>query len=507
MADLRQRTIWSERCLGDTQTIAWSPEQLVGARAAAASALDGTVELPDVGPARRADVAWMVAEAALEAAHDASAALAQAFAAADGIADPTARDRALLRGALALREHGDLAGSARWASALQQERSRHEVVASDVRLLADAGNFDGARAALAAIPHSWTLLGDYEHWHGYPRALGSVAMAACVALGSARVASSPHAVALVEDAERATAFVDEEWRQNREYRAIALAWARLGQLERALVTTAKMPGSERAAAIVTVLDRFGDDPKADIERLDIIARQAVLAKRSEPLVITDERVGLRGTGLFVDQVVLAEVIAALARRYIARGDLAAAAEAVSSISPDLASHHEAHLQLQAAGLRRGESTLEDVLEDLSTNELLVANLARAAAAIPDVEIMHAILRSARHPQRIAANETRRAIQQLRLEDAAALLASSWSVLHSYDRADLHAALVDAHVTIGRIGDALQVWSSIAPHDEPTPEQIALAAGLRLVVALVANGEAGKAQVLRGAIAQRLARLA
>lgn len=514
MAGLRQRTIWSERCLGDAQTIAWAPDQLIAARAAAASALDGIVDVPDIAAARSADLAWAIAEAALVASHDASATLERAFAEADRIAEETPRELALLRGVLELRELGDLAGSARWASALRQDRARHEVVANDVRLLAEAGNVDGARGALASLPAYWTLQTDAEYWHGYPRWLGSAAMAACVALSHARVVSSPAASELVDDAERATAAVDEEWRQNREYRAIAFAWARLGQLDRALATTALMPGSERAAAIVALLDRFGDGPEVDVAQLEQLARDAIAGHRAV-IVVDDEVTQLRGSvpeasevaqaRAFVDQVVLGDVVAALVRRHLARGDLAAARTAIDSIPPDLSSHHEARLQLEAARLRRGEATLDEVVAALPANELLVANLARAAAAIGDVALMHAVLRSGRHPQRIAANETRRAIQQLRLEDAAALLSSSWSLLGTYDRADLHAALVDAHVTIGRIGEALQVWSSAAPHDDPTPEHIALAAGLRLVVALVAIGETGKAQVLRSAIEQRLAR--
>ena len=503
---------WIDRCLGAARPVSGDPDQLTAAVAAATMALDGTVTPPRItarsyAPARQAEVDWTIALAALRTDHDAAAAIDRAFASADPIADADARDRILLWGALELRARGELARAATWAGALRGAEYRHELVAQDVRLLAESGDLDGARKALATLPPIWTLRADVDSWHGYPRWVGSAAAATCLALTSPQVAASPAARALVEDGERLSAQITEEWRQNREQRALALAWARLGELEHALIVTSRMPGSERSRALVELLDLFGDGSTVKLARIAALARRAIAATRSAPLVLSETLADLDEVRDFVGQAVVGEVVAAIARRHLARNDLAAAAAAIETIPTNLSAHHEAALQLECVRLTRGETTLDRVMATVPPDGPYASNLLGAASAVGCMEVVDALLRGARHADRLATSEARHLIQHARFDDAAALLRSFWDRLRPIDRSELQAALITALSQAGRTIDALGVWSGTPAHDDELPEQSALAAGHRLIVALVATGAIEQAQALRGELAPRLARLA
>lgn len=481
--------------------MSWAPEQLEAATAAAAMAIDGTPRPPagPFTPEAEARIEWAIARAALITAHDASTPLARALAATLRIDEPHARDRLLLWGALQLRASGDTARVAEWAGAITDDDHRREIVAHDVRLYADAEQLDAARSALAALPAMWTLRVDVENWHGYPRWIGSTAAAAATALASARVAAAPGARELLEQAQAATLPV-EDWRANREYRALALAWARVGDLDRAFQMTMRMPGSERASAIVELLDRFGDAPGLTATYLETIARTAAAATRDAPLVVASS-VDRAPLSAMVDQVVLGDVVAALARRYAARDDLAGAQALVESLSDTLAVRQEAALQLACARLRRGELSLDEVVQSAAAHDRLRPNLVAAAADVGATDVALALVRGARQPERLATATIARAIRDGRFEDAATMLRGV--AMTPYDRSEQHAALVSALARAGRVVDALTAWDAIPEHPAGIPERIALAAGFRLVVALVATGETSRAEDLHRLLAIRL----
>jgi hypothetical protein len=502
---------WIDRCLGDARRVSWEPDQLTAAVAGATMALDGhvarpTIEATSYAPARQAEVDWTIALAALATNQGAAAATVdRAFATADQIGDAAARDRILLWGAIELRARGDMARAAQWAAALRNDDHRRELVADDVRRRAESGDLDGAQEAIATLPPIWSLRVDVESWHGYPRWVGSAAAAACAALASPRVASSPAARAVAEAAERLSTQITEEWRQNREHRALALAWARLGDLERAMFAASRMPGSERSSTLVELLDLFGDAPGVELARLEVDARRAIAATRSAPLVLSDAKTDPDALHAFVGDVVVGEIGAAIARRHLAREDLVLAGAAIQAIPTHLSAHHEAALQLACARLKRGETTVERVVASLSPDDPMIGNLIGAASRVGCLEVVHALLRGARHADRLAANETWRSILQARFDDATALLCSAWDRLTPIDRGELQAGLVSALSRAGRLSDALAVSSSMPAHDAELPEKMALAADHRLIVSLAATGELPKAQALRVALAPRLAR--
>jgi hypothetical protein len=468
---------WIDRCLGTTQPVMWTGDMLTAAAAAATLALDGTLTWPVVrvesySPAAQAEVDTTIAMTALATGRDHDA-VDRAFVTADGVAGNSPRDRVLRWGALELRARGD-ARAARWAAAIRDADFRHEVAAHDVRLCAEAGDFAAARAALAKLPPMWGVMSG-EAWPDHPRWLGSAAAASAVALTSPAVAAAPGARDLVGEAERMTAQITEDWRQNRELRILAMAWARAGELERALAATSRMPGSERARAIAGLLDGFGDAPGVDLARIVPQARAAIAATRSAPFVLSD---GPRGDiDSFIADAVSGEVTAAIVRRHLARGELDRARAAVVAIPTNLSSHHEAALQLACARLARGETTVEAIVSGLP--EYFRDNLLRAALEVGSLDVAAAMVHLVRFGHRIIANTINDAIHGGRLTAAAGMLRALWGRVEFATMC--LAALVGKLVQTGRIAEAHALWQDLSAGERSDPLR---AAGHRLVIGLV-----------------------
>lgn len=492
---------WIDRCLGEPSPVAFDPDQLVAAKAAARAALEGATDVPRVevssyAPDRQAQVACTVAAAALAAKRDASILVDAAFAEATKVSDAAKRERVLGWGVIELRRAGDPARATKWAAAIADADYKPELVAHEVARLAAAGDGDGARKALGTLPASWGLFSDVEFWPGYPRWIGSAGAAACVALASPAFAKTPAARALVEDAEKLTAKVSEEWRQNREYAAIALAWARVGDLDRALVATSHMPGSERSTAIASVLDGFGDAPGVELAHVGALARKAIAASRSAPAVIGAKPAD--DTGSFVESAVTADVTAALVRRHIARRDLAAAKAAAESIPENLSRRYEAELQVACAG----STNVDAIVAGLA--DTYRANLAAAAAQVKCFDVTARLLKTLPHGENFANNLLWSTIAANRLDDASALLAKVGSRLRSIDLAENTGALAYALARDGRGAEALALIKATAVLEYKNTERALVSAGYRSVAALVANGDLANAKALDALLAPRLA---
>jgi hypothetical protein len=500
---------WVDRCLGRPSRISWEPDQLTADVAAATLAVDGRADPPTVtsqsyAPARQAEVDLTLVAAALATDHDAAALIDRAHASATAISEDSERKRALGWGAVELLEHG--VDAARWTALLTDADDKHELGANQVRILAARGDLEGARRTLATLPPMWTIRSDVEYWHGYPRWLGSTAAAACAALASSAVVAAPGGRALVEDAEKLTAQITEGWRQNREQRAIALAWGRLGDLERGIVAASRMPGSERAGAIAELLDLYGDAPAVDLVRLDALARTAMAATKSAPLILADANTNRAALLDFVEDATLGEVAAAIVRRHLARKDVAGAKTVLAKIPTNLSAHHEAALQLSCARLRENQITLDEAIAALPTDDLYAANLARAAAQVGCMPVVQAVLSEARFGERIASDILHDMLAYHEVDAAMPLLAWAWDRMSAPDLSERQAELIDALAQGGRATEALALFRKQPAHQYPIIESTALAAGYRLVVALVAAKATDDAKALRGELDARRAKV-
>jgi tetratricopeptide (TPR) repeat protein len=492
---------WIDRCVGARDRVSLEPEQLTAAVAAATVALDGRVSPPEIEPQmffpqRHFEVAWTVALGALVTGRDAGELVERALAATSVIKKPGDRDRALLWGALELRAHGYSDGATHWTAGIQDADAKHELAAGDVARLAERGDIERARRALAELPAMWSIRSDVTAWHGYPRWLGSAAAAAAVV-------AAPETRGLVEDAERLSESIDQDWRRNREQRALALAWARLGDLERAFVAASRMPGSERADALVELLDRFGDAPGLEVATLARLARRAMASTRSAPFILTDSVGDRAELADFVGQATEAQVEAAIARRHLARGDLAAARKLAERLPANLSAREESALQVQCARLRLGEIGIDELMATVPTSDWIVPNLVDAAASSGCVPVVQALLPRAQYPDRIARNVIQRLTANGWLEAALAMLRGVGEHIGPFDRAETQAQLAMALATAGRFDDAIALVR--AAHDMPRADEVLLVAGHRVIVVLAAAGETAKASALRADLAPRLRR--
>ena len=452
---------WLDRLLGQAQWPSWEDDQLAVAVAASQLVLDGAVDMPRVE--HQFELDWALALAARAIGRNAD--VDRAFVSANAISDNAAKQRALLWGAIVL-------GDARWSEGLADDY-RHELAARDA-------------GAIAALPGIWTLRIDVGSWHGYPRWFGSAAVAAG-AIGERT---------LLEAVENKP--IAEPWRQNREYRALALAWVRAGDIERAFAAAARMPGSERADAIVELLELAGDHP---VDALAALAKRAMQATQSAPFVLGTDRAALRD---FVAQASDAAVVAAIARRHLARGDLASARALIDTIPDNIFVRHGAALQVECARIQRDDEALDEIRLRHDENTLPI--LVHAAGDMRCMPVVHALLRDAKHGDRLAVAQIRRFIYQAHLDDAATLLRWAWGRMTPIDCSDTQAELVDAFAGAGRAVDALALFRSLPAHEDDIPERGALAAGYRLIVPLVVADHATSARELRTELAERRARL-
>jgi hypothetical protein len=506
---------WSDCCLGTPRAISWEPEHIIAAVAAATLALDGfdsapTIEPKPYAPARQAEVDLALARAALAAKRDAGSIFDRAFASARSVSEDAKRDRALAWGAVELRVAGDARADA-WAAEIGTRDYTPELAAYEVIRLAHAGKLSEATTALAALPPLWGVRTDVEYWHDYPRWLGSAAGAAAMALAAPIEARA--AQCLVDAADALSLQITEDWRKNREYRALALAWGRAGNLERAFAAASRMPGIERARVIAELLDRFGDAMvtsvgrsgdalPAKVEHLAALAKASFAAPTGAPLVIgaVTDRAALSD---FIAQATAGEIAAAIVRRHIARGDLAAADAAAAAIPSNLSAHHEAVLQAGCARLAVDARALEDVLAALP--DAYGSNLAAAAAQVGNVDVMQAIVTREPFGDRIASNVAWPMIATGRLDTARVLLQGIHELAPGRAPA-LHGELLSAFARAGRPADAIAVLTAIPTLKSKTLEQTVLAAGHRAVVELVALGEGAAARELHELLAPRLARV-
>ncbi len=495
---------WSDCCLGTPRAISWEPEHIIAAVAAATLALDGFDSAPAIehkpyAPARQAEVDLALVCAAHATGRDARSIIDRALAAARSVTDEAARDRVLAWGVVLLRAADDSRADA-WAKEIRAPDYGPELAAHEVVRLAHAGKLADATTALVALPPLWGVRTDVECWHGYPRWLGSAAATAALALAAPIDTSA--AQALVAAADALSLQIAEDWRKNREYRALALAWGRAGDLGRALSAASHMPGIERAGAIAELLDRFGDAPPANVDRLAALAQSAFAAPTGAPFVsgaVTD-RAGLSD---FIAQATAGEIAAALVRRHLARGDLHAAEAAAVAIPSNLSAHHEAMLQVGVARIAAGERSVDDVLAALP--DAYGPNLAAAAAQAGSVDVMQAIVNREPFGDRVAQNVAWPLIATGRLDTARALLQGIDELAPSRAPA-LHGELLFALARAGRPADAQAVLSAIPTLKSRTLEQTVLAAGHRAIVELVALGDVAAARTLHERLAPRLARV-
>jgi hypothetical protein len=503
---------WTNRCLGEPSRITWVKEQRLAAVAAATFALDGAVAIPSVdappyAQERRFQLEWTIARAGLAMGLDTAATTAvidQAFASASAMTDESKRDRALLWAALDLEDYGNPSAAARFVAAFRDNDFPVEHSAREIPRLVARGDIAGARRALAKLPPSWGIRTDVEAWHDNPRWYGSVAAAACVALAAPGALTAPEIKTLLEDAESITAKVADEWRLNRELRSLALAWGRVGELERAIVVASRMPGTERADALVELIDLFGKDAKLPLDQIDSLARHALAATQSDPLVIGSadpaDRADMKD---FVAQVGLGEVVAAIARQQTARGDRAAAAKAIATIPENLSIRHKSALQLGCARILAGEQTIDDVLSTTPRDDLMIPNLIDAASDVGCVEVMQKLMRGHRLEQRLADNMLHRLIYAGRLDDAIALLRAEWDILSGVDRTERLDELLTSLARDGRASEGSTLFRSLPPETTDLIEERALVAGYRLVVALATSKNLAEAKTLRDSLAPRL----
>jgi hypothetical protein len=495
---------WLDCALGIPRPISWEPEHIIAAVAAATLALEGfdtapAIEPKPYAPARQAEVDLAIVRAAFAAKHDASSIIERAFASARSVTDEAVRDRVLAWGVVELRAVGDTGADA-WAAEIGSHDYAAELAAYEVVRLAHAGKLAEATRALAALPPLWGVRTDVEYWHDYPRWLGSAAAAAAVAIAAPIEASSANS--LLEAADALSLQITEDWRKNREYRALALAWGRAGNLESALAAASRMPGIERARVIAELLDRFGDAPPMEVDRLGALAKDAFAAPTGAPLVLgaVTDRTALTD---FIAQATAGEIAAALVRRHLARGDMSAADAAASAIPSNLSAHHEAVLQVGCARVAAGERTLDDVLAALP--DAYGPNLAAAAAQIGGVEVLQAIVNREQLGARLAVNVAWPMIATGRLDTARALLQGIDELAPSRAPA-LHGELLSAFARASRPADAIAVLSAIPALESKTLEQTVLAAGHGAIVELVALDERTAARELHELLAPRLARV-
>jgi hypothetical protein len=488
---------WVDRCLGDPRLVTFDPDQLDAARAASQVALHGTGSSPYVAPAdhkpeRQAEIDLTFALAMLAGKRDATAAIDAALVRTAAIDDATKRETVLRWGAIELRDRKH-ARADTWRAKLSDESVRSELAAREVGWLAEAGDFAGARKALAALPATWDTYVDSEYWHGPPRWYGSAAVAACAALAHPAVASSAAARGLVEDAERQTSGISEdlEWRENTAYRALAFAWARLGDLDRAVVVASRMPGgSERSRVLAELIDRFGDTPSVKLSRLETLAHTALAATRSAPMILGKaDVVEMRD---FIEGALHGEVTAAIVRRHVARQDFAAAREALAKIPKNYSLRYETSLQVSCAAN-------DHSLRGMPDGDLFAANLVGAAARVGCMQVLPALLQRGRFPERVAANVLRELIASATLDHARSMFGAVADRLSSGDAADIQGALAEALAKHRRFADAIAFWNAAPRHAEEYPQKLALAAGHRLVVMLVEAGELASARALHATL--------
>jgi hypothetical protein len=268
-----------------------------------------------------------------------------------------------------------------------------------------------------------------------------------------------------------------------------------------------MPGSGRGTVIAALLDDFGDSSRVELGELERLARAAIAAPRGAPIVISDrdrfeapDAAERAARADFVDQVVTAEVVAAIARRHMVRGDLAAAESLIATIDDGFSLYHEAQLQLACVLHARGELDLADVVDGIGANPFS-ANLISAAMRVDGVEIAATLARSVKHGGRIAGNVAHELVDRGRSEVARALVLAAWDQIVMIEQADLQALLAGAFARDGRWADAIAMLET--QHRAAIPERVVIAAGLRLVVAMALAGVVQPARELRDALRQRL----
>ncbi|MFN0249644.1 MAG: hypothetical protein ACKV2T_22360 [Kofleriaceae bacterium] len=501
---------WIDRCLGERRIVVGHPDFVTMSAAAARAALHGGSYVPEpIGAIseHRALTTWMVAYGRLVAGRDAGALLDAALTEATAIQEATLepvtqkpfgvikRDWLLAWGAIELR-HRDPKRAARWAAAVSDPAFRAELAAYVAVDFAAAGDVERARLAITALPGAWSWFGT-RHTNGYPRALGGAATAVCVALAAPRAAGSPAAYSVVEAAESRVGTIEEPTRRQREYRALALAWARVGDLERALVAISKIQGDERARAM-EFLDDFGDAPTVDLTHLARLACAAIAtennaSRSNHPANVTE----------LVHNKAKAVLATILMRRSIARNDLRTAATIADAIPTAYSEHYAAKLQLGCARAARGETTIDAVVAELPASYESV--LVDAAAKVDCIDAMKKLLERKRDspPAKEAAIS---AIAAGRLDRALAMI-RSLDVLAVEQASMVHAELLVALVHANRPNDAITVLRAI-PEQLRTAydEELVADAGYRAVIILVAAGDLAAAKELDAMLAPRMARI-
>ena len=389
----------------------------------------------------------MVAYATLAAGRDASSLLDAALAAATAVTDPAMRDRLLGWGAVELRTYdvssppppqlprARLQARARRARCRSPRGSRRPRRSSHRarRAAADVGTPHRRRvlARLPALDRQRSCSGVRS---SSPEGCGVTVCAHVRRAGRGADLEGHRGVAAESRVPRARAGLGADRRS-----------------DRAMLAASRMPGTERADVIVDVLDGVADTKTLDLAHVAALANKAIAAAatRAKPLVLTDPSTDRAELNDFIGQAALGEVVAALARRYIARGDLASAKAAVDAIPTNLSSHHEAALQLGCARKAKGEVTLDAIVAALPA--AYDANLAEAAAQVGCVDVMKAILGRASYGERIAENVAWSTLASGRLDAALALLRAI-DVLDATRVASLHADLAFALARAGRATD-------------------------------------------------------
>ncbi|HEU0036172.1 MAG TPA: hypothetical protein VFQ53_36415 [Kofleriaceae bacterium] len=496
---------WFDRAVPGWRSVSFDPDQLRAEHAAAAIAFGGPLVLPTTEPAtykpgRPAEIAFPAMLAALDTGRG-SQLVDEVDAVLEAISTPDVHWRLRLWGAYELLARGDRVRAERWVRWIPDVRYRDEYLGHELARRAQHGDVRGALDAIDRLPAEWALMSDMEYWAGYPRWLGSVAAAACAALAY-RGVSADAGRALVERAEQRTLEHDgEDWRANREQRALAFAWARLGDLERAWTAIGRMPGSERSKAISDLLDEVATSTTTDLAQLRDLARRAL--GTPEP----DAAEGDRSEDIhdFIETAMAGDVNFALVRAYLRRGDVAAAEATFDTIPSNLSVCYEAALVLECARLARGETTLDEVL-GVVPGEHYRANLVGAAMHAGCAPVIAPLLRGVRYPERIAANHLNAMLAAWQLGPALTMVQALRDVLSSGDRGELQLRLVRALVAAGQPLAALDVMRQLPPIEYPYPERMAVCAGFTAVVALVAAGHIAEAHALHADVAARLARV-
>jgi hypothetical protein len=364
-----------------------------------------------------------------------------------------------------------------------QERRARDSVAR-----AASGDLVGAREGVAALPPTWSVYSDPFGGAAH-RWLGSPAMAACMSLVPDAAARATGARELVEAAEAVTRHVNDDWRRNREWRAIATAWARVGDPERALAAAVQMPGSERAELIGELVRDLGPDVPADrFARLVAGARAALATKPGTPLVIPDRADGPSKELTDVVQGSIAgEVEAALVVALVARGDLDGAQAGIARIPDNLAAHARA-LGAYACGLARAKRAAPS--DAISFAEAYVSGLADAGCGA-EARAFAGAGGDVLARQTIAA-----LLADSLVDDAADVYADHRAGWDGAPGADQLCLVLDALARAGRVDHARLLLAAEPPAKYPLIRQEISTCGLRVVPAMVRAGRADEARRLR-----------